>query len=219
MSTRGRSYTNLNCLNKLVPLVTGDAFPNLDSKGSREAFVGPIFRTLVVSTKNVVLRLRPYPHPLQNRRTILGMVFGLVTYSGKPIFSQQPSFQPPKPDSVMDEFPVDDPAAWEADGIMTLLQYLIGYTEVVSPFRRGINGNKTFSRDSLHDLSAIFLIKESDYWVIYRTIGPSAYFDTIFKLFSCVFVPVWKEVFDIELVGLSIGIHKNLGDKGFQSCL
>jgi len=57
----------------------------------------------------------------------------------------------------MDEFPVDDPAAREADGVVTLLQYLIGYTKVASPFRRGIDDNKTLTGDSVNDLAAVFL--------------------------------------------------------------
>ena len=57
----------------------------------------------------------------------------------------------------MDEFPVDNPAAWEADGVVTFLQYLIGYTKVASPFRRGINDNKTLARYPLNDLTSVFL--------------------------------------------------------------
>jgi len=41
----------------------------------------------------------------------------------------------------------------------------------------------------------------------------SAYCDTILELLPSVFVPVRKEVLDIELVGLPIGVHKYIGDR------
>jgi len=79
------------------------------------------------------------------------MVFGLVAYSGEPTFTKQPFLQLSKPDTIMHEFPVDDPAAWEVERVVTLLQYLIGYTKVIAPFRRGINDNETLTRDSPSD--------------------------------------------------------------------
>jgi len=55
--------------------------------------------------------------------------------------------------------------------------------------------------------------KESDSWVMRQMAVTSAYRDTILELLSGVFVPIRKEVLDIELVGLPIGVHKYIGDR------
>jgi hypothetical protein len=92
------------------------------------------------------------------------MLFGLAANSRESIFSKQPSFQSPKPDGVMDELPVDDPAAWKVDSVVTLPEYFIRCTKVALPFRGGINDHKTLARHFLNHLPAIFLVKGVTCW-------------------------------------------------------
>ena len=55
---------------------------------------------------------------------------------------------------------MNDPTTWEMGGVVTLLQYLIGYPKIAPPLRSRINDNKAIARDLLDDIPAVFLEKK-----------------------------------------------------------